>query len=1761
MAISFVGASAVVTGSNPQVFQPAGVIQDDLVFLIVTGTGTPSTPSQFTLLSTQGTGRFISIYYRYVGSITYVNTNVSLAGASTKAVMIAYRGAGVIQTLPAYTTGTGTTATPNAATASYANEFIISIYANALNATPATWTPDAATTSRVNSANTSTINGLLIADELQAAAGASTPRAATLSASAAWASIAIPLVEQRTLYWIGGTGTWNTSSTTNWSDTSGGSAAALPPSIVDNTVIDTSSGTGTITCSSGVCRNLTVTATQAISLAGTTLNIYGSLTFPTGGSFTRGGGNTFTIQFPSIRSGNTVTLAGRDFGNATFSGLGGAWTVQDTFTVANVFTFLQGTFNSNNQTLNFNGGSGAFAMSGSLTKTINLGSSAVNVPVAIINPWTVVATNTTFNAGTSTITIGGSLSQIGTFAGGGVTYYNVTFPTGSQPNNVTTFTGANTFNTLTFQRSTNSSVRFYNITDNQTINNLVVTGSSASSRISLNGDSAIPKIFTVNTSASVANADFGNITISGAVAPISGTNLGDNGNNSGITFPAAKTVYWNLAGNQIWSAAGWAPSSGGTPNINNFPLAQDTAVFDNASTVTGTISVDQYWSVGSVNTSTRTLAMTIAHNSGLQVRSSGVTLSSAVTMTGSVPIFFYGTTGTQTFTQNSANLSGTVGITVGTAVAATAVLGGPTTSTLGQVTVTSGGFNTNGFDLTCSVFSSTNSNVRTITLGTSIINLSGTGTIWNCNNATGLTFSGASSTINLTDTTTTTRTFAGGVLTYGTLNIGGTTGTSTLAISGAGGTIGTLSSTKTVAHTIAFQSNTTINNWTVTGTVGNVVTVNSSIAGTQRTITYGGGQINLDYMSFTDINMSYTLGASNPYKVYAGANSTNNGNNNGIAFIDGTTKKAYRLTTGTSWTVPADWNSGSNTIHMIGAGGGSGIAAVSGSNRAGGAGGGGGGYTAISNYTATPSSSLEITIGASVANANGGDTGIGQNTISFVGSTTLADTAASTTHVMNVPSGTANGDLMLLYIAASANSAFSAPTGWTVVLNTVALFICRRIASSEPASYTVATSNLACTGYIATYRNAAFDVVGSSSIESSPSNAPSITVSNDNSVVLDFAIGRNASVTFTTPTGFSSIASESNTTSPSSALFSRVFNAGATGIVTTTLSAGAGFSVLLSIKPTPFYVAGGGKVGVSTTTPSSTGGAGGTGTIYDGGAGGAGSFGTVASAGHSGGGGGGAGGPNGIGGAGGNGFGNTVTTNLIAGGGGGGNGGGSAGGNASSSLSGAGGNNFSGIGGGAASSGTGNAGTFGGGGSGGVSTSAPGQGGSGIDIENTIGGGGGRGGVGYSTATTANTGLYGGGGGGGRVSTGGSAASGASGSQGVIFIVYSPGGGGTVFNVAISEGATFADVSDALIVLTGSVIEALSVADTADVVAAFASAIAENIDVADVNDVAAAFNDAVSEDLSVADAQTFVLTLNAAINEDIVAQDASDYVLTIAAAVSEALTVTDIESVIAAFAAAISENTTIEDTVSALAAFNSDITEPITVEDTESVVASFIGVITEDTQIADTPSAIADFAAAIVEAAQLADINEVVLTISTDIFEAITLEDSHTGLVTFAGVVFENIDLADSQSVVASFAAVITEDTNLQDLQEATAAFVASLAEAITVEDSSIGVRIHNSDITENTTLADTETVIAAFTSLISENIYPADAPVVIASFNSQITENLVLLDEPFPRGWYAINDGQTSNWNQVNNTDSNNWTGVDNEQATTWTKVNNSYP
>jgi hypothetical protein len=167
----------------------------------------------------------------------------------------------------------------------------------------------------------------------------------------------------------------------------------------------------------------------------------------------------------------------------------------------------------------------------------------------------------------------------------------------------------------------------------------------------------------------------------------------------------------------------------------------------------------------------------------------------------------------------------------------------------------------------------------TLSMGSGTWTLAGTGTVWNCNASATVTASSAS--ITLSNTTTTARTFAGASKSYGKLTIGGATGTSTLTITGAN-TFAEIASTKTVAHTIIFPATvtTTIGKWSVSGSAGNLVTVRAPST-TNAVLTYNGtGVVSANFLSVTRITGNPDL------TWYAGANSTNGGNNIRIYFVN-----------------------------------------------------------------------------------------------------------------------------------------------------------------------------------------------------------------------------------------------------------------------------------------------------------------------------------------------------------------------------------------------------------------------------------------------------------------------------------------------------------------------------------------------------------------------------------------------------------------------------------------------------------------------------------------------------------------------------------------------------------------------------------------------------------------------------------------------------------------------------------------------------------
>jgi|LakMenE18May11ns_1017448.scaffolds.fasta_scaffold9601623_2 hypothetical protein len=80
------------------------------------------------------------------------------------------------------------------------------------------------------------------------------------------------------------------------------------------------------------------------------------------------------------------------------------------------------------------------------------------------------------------------------------------------------------------------------------------------------------------------------------------------------------------------------------------------------------------------------------------------------------------------------------------------------------------------------------------------------------------------------------------------------------------------------ATTITFEagSTTTITNFTMTGESGAPVTINSSVSGTQFTLTKPTGTANVNYLSIQDSNVSSAF--------FSNLTSTDLGNNNGWNF-------------------------------------------------------------------------------------------------------------------------------------------------------------------------------------------------------------------------------------------------------------------------------------------------------------------------------------------------------------------------------------------------------------------------------------------------------------------------------------------------------------------------------------------------------------------------------------------------------------------------------------------------------------------------------------------------------------------------------------------------------------------------------------------------------------------------------------------------------------------------------------------------------------
>lgn len=154
-------------------------------------------------------------------------------------------------------------------------------------------------------------------------------------------------------YWVGGNGTWDTTSTTNWSATSGGASGASAPTAADAAIFDAASGSAVVTLGEDVTAfSLTYNAfvgTFAFGIykmifAGTGNVLLGATTYTATGSknveltysgalgrscFTGAGviyANAFNIKVTAGTGAITIPTNGAGVGSLDFTGFSGSWT-------------------------------------------------------------------------------------------------------------------------------------------------------------------------------------------------------------------------------------------------------------------------------------------------------------------------------------------------------------------------------------------------------------------------------------------------------------------------------------------------------------------------------------------------------------------------------------------------------------------------------------------------------------------------------------------------------------------------------------------------------------------------------------------------------------------------------------------------------------------------------------------------------------------------------------------------------------------------------------------------------------------------------------------------------------------------------------------------------------------------------------------------------------------------------------------------------------------------------------------------------------------------------------------------------------------------------------------------------------------------------------------------------------------------------------------------------------------------------------------
>jgi hypothetical protein len=353
--------------------------------------------------------------------------------------------------------------------------------------------------------------------------------------------------------------------------------------------------------------------------------------------------------------------------------------------------------------------------------------------------------------------------------------------------------------------------------------------------------------------------------------------------------------YWVPGGNGVWATAAqggstnnWSASSGGASGAS-IPVSSDDAIFDGGSgsgsvNIVATPAAVQIKSVVATNftgsfSGSGNLQIT-GGNTVPNTQNSGKTFELGVGMTAYTYL--------GQITLSSGNGSGSINFNGKSHTTGLIQFNGATgiwtlinnLTTTGSITITAGTVNTNGYTVTANGFNISGATAKTVNLGSSLINLTGSGTPWANSTGANVTLNAGTSTIRYSNTSNSSCTFLGNSKTYYNFEVarGASTGTVVFQSSSGGN-----SGSNTFFN---FIDNTGINAHSITFIPGSPQTFeNFNVRGTSSSarITFIGGQTGLSKIGagavicdFLDLGANVTsVTPANTW--YAGYNSIGTG--------------------------------------------------------------------------------------------------------------------------------------------------------------------------------------------------------------------------------------------------------------------------------------------------------------------------------------------------------------------------------------------------------------------------------------------------------------------------------------------------------------------------------------------------------------------------------------------------------------------------------------------------------------------------------------------------------------------------------------------------------------------------------------------------------------------------------------------------------------------------------------------------------------------